>query len=329
MRRAPATAPELGSRRDTRRDALFEALLDGRAEDPAVVAAAAAALGVPARDRYVVVVAAQDPAAPPDPAPALEARGLWSYWSSRPGRHVGLVRLPHREAPLPGAVPGGASVGVTSSLPEAGPGGAPVGRAAASHGATPGHASACGAPASPGAAPAGVSDAGVRGLLAVLREWTGATVGVSPAFARLSRAGRALRLAEEALRTLPAGSGGAAAFDDRLAEVLLSGRGDVAERIVTVHLGPVLAAGAERTTLLTTLRVWLDQGCSASRAAERLYCHRNTVLNRVGRVAELTGRSPESGEARLGWALALRALPYTGLADGPAPAAGDRAADGT
>ncbi|MFE7618016.1 helix-turn-helix domain-containing protein, partial [Streptomyces sp. NPDC057496] len=39
------------------------------------------------------------------------------------------------------------------------------------------------------------------------------------------------------------------------------------------------------------------------------YCHRNTVLNRIGRIAELTGRSAESGETRLGWALALRALP--------------------
>ncbi|MFF8380037.1 PucR family transcriptional regulator [Streptomyces sp. NPDC015661] len=269
---------ELQSRQDTRRVALFEALLDGRADDPAVASAAAAALGVPAADRYVVVVAAQDPAAPPHPAPALEAQGMWSFWRPRSGRYAGIVRLPRRVAQ----------------------GGRPA------------------------AATRGGADPAVGTLLAALRERTGATAGVSPEFERLSQAGRALRLAEQTLRTLPAGGGEVAVFDDRLAEVLLSGRADIAERIVTVHLGPVLATGGERAALLTTLRAWLDHGCSASRAAEQLYCHRNTVLNRIGRITELTGRSSESGEARLGWALALRALPYAGLAPeaeapGPGP----------
>ncbi|MFD8209725.1 PucR family transcriptional regulator [Streptomyces sp. NPDC059695] len=280
---------ELQSRQDTRRVALFEALLDGRADDPAVASAAAAALGVPAVDRYVVVVAAQDPAAPPHLAPALEAQGLWSFWRPRSGRYAGIVRLPCRVTP--------------------------AGRAPSATG--------------------GGADPAVRTLLAALRERTGATAGLSPEFEHLSQAGRALRLAEQTLRTLPAGSGEAAVFDERLAEVLLSGRTDIAERIVAVHLGPVLATGGERDALLTTLRAWLDHGCSASRAAERLYCHRNTVLNRIGRVAELTGRSAESGEARLGWALALRALPFTGPgapgpepAAGPAPAAGERETDG-
>ncbi|MFJ5707109.1 PucR family transcriptional regulator [Streptomyces sp. NPDC093105] len=261
---------ELQNRQDTRRAALFEALLDGRADDPAVAAAAAAALGVPAQDRYVVVVATQDPAAPPHPAPVLEAQGLWSFWRPRSGRYAGIVRLPRRDT----------SAG---RLPP------------------------------PGAGP----DPALRRLLDALRERTGATAGVSPEFERLSQAGRALRLAEQTLRTLQAGSGEAAVFDTRLTEVLLSGRPDIAERIVTVNLGPVLVTGGERTALLTTLRVWLDHGCSASRAAELLYCHRNTVLNRIGRVAELTGRSSESGEARLGWALALRALPYVGEPEAP------------
>ncbi|MFD3333474.1 PucR family transcriptional regulator [Streptomyces sp. NPDC058700] len=263
---------ELQRRQDTRRVAVFEALLDGRADDPAVAAAAAAALGVPVVDRYVVVVAAQDPAAQPHPSPFLEAQGLWSFWRPRSGRYAGIVRLPRRDAPT--ARPAGAG---------------------------------------PGADPA------TRALLAALRERTGATAGVSPEFERLSQAGRALRLAEQTLRTLPAGSGEIAAFDDRLTQVLLSGRTDIAERIVTVHLGPVLATGGERAALLSTLRAWLDHGCSASRAADQLYCHRNTVLNRIGRVAELTGRSSESGEARLGWALALRALPYAGPASAPGP----------
>ncbi|MFJ7417063.1 helix-turn-helix domain-containing protein [Streptomyces uncialis] len=69
------------------------------------------------------------------------------------------------------------------------------------------------------------------------------------------------------------------------------------------------ATGAEREVLLGTLRVWLDNGCSAARAAEALYCHRDTVLHRIARICELMGVPPESGAARLGWSLALRALP--------------------
>ncbi|MFJ1721825.1 PucR family transcriptional regulator [Streptomyces sp. NPDC088175] len=246
------TQLEMQGRQETRRVALFEALLDGRGDDPAVAAAAATALGVPLHDRYAVVVAAQDPAAPPNPAPVLDDHGIWSFWRPRSGRYAGIVRL-------------------------------------------------------------AAGETGV--LLDLLRHRTGATAGVSPEFDRLAQAGRALRLAEQALRTLPAGSGEAAAFDDRLAEVLLVGRPEIAERLVTTRLGGVLDASAEREVLLGTLRVWLDSGCSAARAAELLYCHRNTVLNRIGRIAELTGCSAESGEVRLGWALALRALPLIG-ADG-------------
>ncbi|MEU9702492.1 helix-turn-helix domain-containing protein [Streptomyces sp. NPDC047981] len=261
------TQLEMQSRQDTRRVALFEALLDGRADDPAVAAAASTALGVPVSDRYVVVVAAQNPAAPPHPAPVLEAAGLWSFWRPRAGRYAGIVRLPR-----------------------------------------------------------GAGADAARGLLDLLRRQTGTTAGVSPEFDRLAQAGRALRLAEQTLRTLPVGSGEAAAFDDRLTEVLLSGRGDIVDRIVAVHLGPVLATAGERAALLETLRVWLDCGCSAARAAERLYCHRNTVLNRISRIAELTGRSSESGETRLGWALALRALPLADLGDEQERTEGDRGA---
>lgn len=154
------TQLEMQGRQETRRVALFEALLDGRGDDPAVAAAAAAALGVPLHDRYAVVVAAQDPAAPPNPAPVLDDHGIWSFWRPRSGRYAGIVRL-------------------------------------------------------------AAGESGV--LLDLLRHRTGATAGVSPEFDRLAQAGRALRLAEQALRTLPAGSGEAEAFDDRLAEVLLVG----------------------------------------------------------------------------------------------------------
>ena len=87
------TQLELHHREDSRRGALFEALLEGRGSDPAVAAAAAAALGVPPRDRYALVVVDQDPSAPPNPVPALQAAGMWSFWRPRAERYAGIVRL--------------------------------------------------------------------------------------------------------------------------------------------------------------------------------------------------------------------------------------------
>jgi hypothetical protein len=237
---------EQDHRQDSRRGALFEALLDGRGGDPAVAAAAASALGVPARDRYVVVAVVQDPSAPPDLGPALQAAGLWSFWRPRAERYAGIVRL--------------------------GPGGA-------------------------------------AGLTGVLRGALDGTAGVSPPFGELADADTALRLAERALRTLGPGGRGTqvALLDERLVEAVLVGDTEIADRLHARYLDGLSAAGSEGPVLRETLRVWLDTGCSASRTAELLYCHRNTVLNRVTRIAELTGWSAESGEARLGWALALRA----------------------
>jgi hypothetical protein len=57
-------------------------------------------------------------------------------------------------------------------------------------------------------------------------------------------------------------------------------------------LGQVAAlAPAERDILLTTLRTWLECGGNASAAARQLYCHRNTVRNRLHRLEALSGQS--------------------------------------
>jgi DNA-binding PucR family transcriptional regulator len=78
-------------------------------------------------------------------------------------------------------------------------------------------------------------------------------------------------------------------------------------------LGPVLELGeADRETLLNTLATWLDGGGSASRAAGYLYCHRNTVFNRLRRVEQLTSRSLQRPWDVVELALALQAVRLTG-----------------
>lgn len=240
------TQLELHRRQDSRRGVLFAALLEGRGRDPAVASAAAEALGLSARERYALVVVdiGENPAAPPNPGPALLEAGMRSFWRPWSQRYAGLVRLGRAEP---------------------------------------------------------------YELAEVLREMHVGTAGVSPACEELAAADTALRLAERALRTLPPGGRAVACLDERLVEASLAGDPEIADLLVTRYLAGVLACGSERSVLLRTLRVWMDAGCSAARTAERLYCHRNTVLNRLARITELTGWSLDSGEARLGWALALRA----------------------
>ena len=59
--------------------------------------------------------------------------------------------------------------------------------------------------------------------------------------------------------------------------------------------------------LLQTLAAWLATGGSAGRTAAHLYCHRNTVLNRLRRVEALSGRSTERVDDLVAWSLALLA----------------------
>ncbi len=58
--------------------------------------------------------------------------------------------------------------------------------------------------------------------------------------------------------------------------------------------------------LLRTLEVYLDCGCEARVAAERLHLHRTSLYYRLGRISELTGRDLSDGGARLELHLALK-----------------------
>ncbi|PRW63696.1 PucR family transcriptional regulator [Actinopolyspora mortivallis] len=134
-------------------------------------------------------------------------------------------------------------------------------------------------------------------------------MGLSPTVCRGGSIPWARELAVLALRTLPPGDTGTAWLDDRLPRAVLVRCPELAERLVERALGPVLRLPAtEREPLLDTLESWLDSDCSAKRTAARLYCHRNTVLNRLHRLEGLLGR-PVSGVEETVWLrLALYAL---------------------
>lgn len=240
-----ATEAEFARRNDRRRDALVDALLEGRGTERALAADAAAALDLPEYGRYVVVVlaGADTSRAATD---VLRARNLRVAWRNRTDREIGLVSL---------------------------------GRCR----------------------PADVVDA--------LTTAGGLRAGVSPAVDGLAEVDVAHRLAETALRALPTGEPLVAELDARLPGALLVTAPDLSARLVQRALGGLFALeGAECTVLLDTLRTWLDTGGSAGQTAARLYCHRNTVLNRLRRLESLTGRSLDRVDHLVEWSLALLAL---------------------
>jgi DNA-binding PucR family transcriptional regulator len=70
----------------------------------------------------------------------------------------------------------------------------------------------------------------------------------------------------------------------------------------------------EQSVLLDTLEAWFAAGGSTARAAERLHCHRNTVLYRLNRVGELTNRRITDPQACAELYVGLRAARLTAAA---------------
>lgn len=135
--------------------------------------------------------------------------------------------------------------------------------------------------------------------------------GISMALAGLSSVGRAREQAEAAARSL---SGpGLAFFEERLHAVLVNASPSIATELQYRVLSPLIALPPDqRKVLLQTLVGWIDSNGSPSKAAEALYCHRNTVINRIRRVEELTGRSLASPSDLVDLVLALEAFRQSG-----------------
>ncbi|WP_405460379.1 helix-turn-helix domain-containing protein [Streptomyces sp. NBC_00101] len=118
----------------------------------------------------------------------------------------------------------------------------------------------------------------------------GVRVGVSSVVEGLAALGEARRHAETALRACPA-SGGLVLLDENLPTALVVSSPALGSALADRVLGPLDGIDpADRDVLIETLTAWLEADGSAQRAGARLYCHRNTVLNRLRRFEQLSGR---------------------------------------
>lgn len=148
------------------------------------------------------------------------------------------------------------------------------------------------------------------GLITLLEPSVTGRVGVAPSPEGVSGFATAFRLAARAADTLPRGAQQAVSVTDRLPEVLLSGSPEVTAMLVSRTVGPLLAQpGHQADLLLATLDALLAHDGSPTHAAERLFCHRNTVIYRMKQIEALTGRSLADPRDKLLLSLGLMALP--------------------
>ena len=85
---------------------------------------------------------------------------------------------------------------------------------------------------------------------------------------------------------------GVAVFQDSLLAVAAVSAPEVTNKVAAIILGQFDDMPSdEKGVLFETFRVWLAEKGSTANAAERLYCHPNTVRHRLRRIEERTGRS--------------------------------------
>jgi hypothetical protein len=151
------------------------------------------------------------------------------------------------------------------------------------------------------------SPADAIAALSATAEAVRAAVGASAVVRGLAGVDSGFREASLALRA-QGRTPGLACFDERLPEALLLSAPDMARRLVELWLAPVLALPAhESRALVATLTAWVAAGGSTTRTASLAHCHRNTVVNRLRRVGEVTGRSLGEDAPPVELDLALRA----------------------
>ncbi|MGW5416994.1 PucR family transcriptional regulator [Actinomadura geliboluensis] len=156
-------------------------------------------------------------------------------------------------------------------------------------------------------------------LVAAVRPYARSHAGVSPVVGSLAELGGARWFAELALRTCRGPGNQIARLDRRLPDALVLSQPRLAGRLGHVALGGLGDVDPGfRDVLLTTLETWLECDGSAARAADRLFCHRNTVLNRLRKIEQLTGRTLTRPGDLVELSLALSALRLHGAEDGSA-----------
>lgn len=122
----------------------------------------------------------------------------------------------------------------------------------------------------------------------------------------------AYQLASRAAQTVPRGRVQVVQVTERLPELLISASPEVATLLAEETVAPLLGLGRHQSeVLLSTLATLVRCNGSPTKAAEELYCHRNTVLYRLKQIENLTRRDLRNPRDRLLLSLGLLAVGHT------------------
>ena len=146
-------------------------------------------------------------------------------------------------------------------------------------------------------------DALARSVADQLREGQSLALGIPASGLEGFRGGHRQALRVRRFAELSQADAGVVRFDEVETLCVMSEDPELLADFVERKLGRLAAESHAARRLRETVLVWLREGGNASRAAERLQTHKNTVRNRVQRAEELIGRPLD--EDRLGLELAL------------------------
>lgn len=128
--------------------------------------------------------------------------------------------------------------------------------------------------------------------VAIVERSATSRVGVSLPFTAMSAAPEAMRQARISMLCVPPASVGLRRYGSAPIDTLLVADPRYAAELRDGVLGALSALDPRDAELLVdTVDAWFAAEGSTAETGRRLHCHRNTVLHRLGRVAELTGRS--------------------------------------
>jgi PucR C-terminal helix-turn-helix domain/GGDEF-like domain len=129
-------------------------------------------------------------------------------------------------------------------------------------------------------------------VVALVSRLAAAPVGVSARYDDLRDTPQALHFAKVMLRSRRDCRSPVALFDGSiLAAAAVSAPAVMVKSARAVLDGLADLTDEERDTLLETFRAWQDNEASADNAAKVLFCHPNTVRQRLRRIEKRTGRS--------------------------------------
>jgi hypothetical protein len=264
---------QMAGERERDAQTLFHELLHGPRPLSTTVRAIASRFGLDARGRFVVVRADYegDQSAGERVADAARAVGLRSLWLADATSLTGIVMLASSPSD-PGRVMRPPVIGVATTG-----GGDP-------------------------------RDA-IERLRLCLVENLSTRIGVSTEYGMLEETRDLLWLADAARDAARPGTQSVTVAAQDTLDVFVGAVPELSRQLAS-SLSDALAGGrpAERQRLLDTVRDHLAGDSSPKSTAERLYLHRNTVLNHLRRFTELTGFDLSRPEDAARAALALRAL---------------------